>query len=183
MGETRQLYKYAANADPSEGTAEISFDDSRPNLVLGGSPGELSDDEVQALSQRIVLELVDANSEEGKAARAAAAEREAQQETAGNPHADLEGANKSRLEEIAKQEDIDLSAAKNNEERADAIRAAREGRASDPLNPGDLPATATSGPTPPAPGGGGGAAGPEGSGGGGLPAGTTTGGGDTATTG
>jgi predicted nucleic acid-binding Zn-ribbon protein len=177
MGESRQLYKYLANADPSEGTAEIVFDDDRPNLVLGSDPGELSDEEVQNLSQRLVLEAVDENSEEGKRARAAVEERR----QAADPNADLEGANKTELETIADREGVDLAEAKNNEQRADAIRQAREGGDVDPLNPGNLPATATAGPTPPSPGGGGGAAGPGGSGGGGLTTGTTTGGGDTAT--
>jgi hypothetical protein len=176
MGDSEKiLVKYVANADQSEGTAALSFDDGRPNLEIT-KLGEITSDEFGVLNQRVVLEVIDPESDEAKAYY------EAQAAAAGpDPNADLEGASKKDLEAIAGAENppVDLSSAKNNAERADLIRTAREG--SDPLNPAGLPATATAGPTGPAVGGGS-AAGPEGAAAQGAGGGPSTAPGDTGGT-
>lgn len=144
MANDYELVRYIRNADSNVATGALNFPgDDRGDIAVGGVGYVTPLERQQASALGVQLDPI--SEEDARNLGLDVPDAPGEQAAAAEPNADLKGVSKSKLEEIAEAENVDLSEASNNEQRADAIRQAR---AAQPEGEASLPATAPAGGTP-----------------------------------
>lgn len=139
MSNNNVLVRYTRNSDRHNGTQRLSFQDDRPDLLIG-DVGYVSEDELKnSVRYGVILEPVTADQVHDLGMLTP-------EERVDDSDKPLDQYTNAELDQIARDEGVDLSGKNTKADRIEAIQQTRNPRR---VGAASLPATATIGPVSP----------------------------------